>query len=380
MAKKTAAPKKTLDTSRWVGREATDAAVKKFEETFLKQMGDDLSTPRHNVAEPYEVISTGSIALDQALHIGGWPKGRVCEVWGPEHAGKTSLLMLTVAEAQKRYPNKMVAWLDMEQTFDEKWAMTLGVDLTRLWRPPVRTAEDVADKARRFIESGLCSVVIIDSVGAMIARVEFEKESDEATVAIVAKIVTRAVKQASSIGASNGTTTIVVNQVRANIGGYGSPEQESGGWALKHITSIKMYVRRGDSITVTRDSKEVPVGHFVSIRVTKNKTAPYGNSCDFMLKNQHTTKYGPPGVDIVAEATGFAAKSGVVRQAGGWYYCDPEDPEFKVQGADKLEDFLREHPELVAKIREQIVAQAAEAVDAGAVAEVPMVDLSEVDA
>lgn len=355
-AKKIAAKKKT-DTSRWVSHNATDAAVKRFEETFAKEMGTDLTASRSDKIVPYEVIPTGSIALDRALRIGGWPVGRVCEVWGPEHAGKTTMMMLAVREAQRKFPNKMVGWADMEQTFDNQWATTLGVDLNRLWRPPVHTAEQCADTSRRFVESGLCSMVIIDSVGAMISQKEFEKEADEATVAIVAKIVTRAVKQVSTIGAANGTTTMVINQVRSNIGGYGASETESGGWALKHITSVKCWVKRGESLTIPFEGKDLPVGHEVAVRVTKNKCAPYGNSASFFIKNQPTQKYGEPGVDIVDEAATFAVSSGVVRQSGGWYYPDPAKPDFKFQGKEKLVDYLRAAPGLIAEIRDKTIEQ-----------------------
>lgn len=361
-AKKKAAPKKTTtNVGRWEGRDASDRAIAQFEATFAKEMGVDLSEHRSADIKPYVVSPTGSIALDRALRIGGWPQGRVCEVWGPEHAGKTTLMMLAVREAQRKYPNKMCGWGDMEQTFDDQWATTLGVDLNRLWRPPVRTAEQLADTARRFIESGLCSMVVLDSVGAMISSQEFVKESDQTTVGIVAKIVTRAVKQASSIGASNGTTTMVVNQVRANIDGnkFSPSETEAGGWALKHITTMKLWVRRGETLTVKHEGKDLPVGHEVAIRVTKNKCAPYGNTCSFYIKNQPTETYGEPGVDIVQEAFEFGTKVGVIKQHGGWYNPNPDDPDFKINGGEKVVAWLRDQPALVEHIRERVLADVA---------------------
>ena len=340
----------------WPSREATETAVRKFEDQFAKEMGADVLVAGEQILPP-EVFSTGSLALDAALGIGGLPCGRVIEMWGPEHAGKTSMACLAVAEAQRKFPSKRVAWVDMEQTFDRAWAKALGVDLSRLWLVPnPKTAEDVADATKRFVESGLCSLVVLDSVGGMISRKEFEKESEEKTVAAVAGIVTRMVKQCSPIGRSNGTTTLIINQVRANIGGYGATTQTSGGWALRHITTIKLKVQRGGSppLTVRVQGTDLPVGHEVSVRVEKNKMAPYGKVAALWLINQETEKHGKVGVDRAEEALVFGLREGVISGKGTAWVTLPSGQRFN--GNEKARTYLREHPEEVEEIREAVLA------------------------
>lgn len=357
--------KKTYSTD-WRSNKATKSAIEKFEEQFAKEMGAGVLS-RSDKITPYEVVSTGSIALDSAVGIGGLPCGRVVEIWGPEHAGKTTLAMLLVATAQRQYPDKMTAWVDMEQTFDKTWAKALGVDLRRLWLVEnPKTAEDVADATKRFVESGLCSVVVLDSVGGMISKKEFEKESDEATVAAVAGIVTRMVKQCSPMGRANGTISVVINQVRAIIGSYGGNQQSSGGWALKHITSMKLKVNRGASqpLTVTVDGETIPVAYETTVKVEKNKCAPYGRVASIWIKNQATVKYGAVGIDAVDEALQFGIREGVIAGKGTAWLTLPNGERFN--GKDKAKDYLIDHPEVVKEIRDAVMEKLAEFHEEGA--------------
>lgn len=346
---------KTYSTD-WKRKKATDAAIGKFEATFAKDMGVDLSVTQ----DEYEVISSGSMNLDYVLGIGGYPTGRVVEIWGPEHAGKTTLAMLMVAEYQKRFPDQKVAWVDMEQTFDPKWAAQLGVDVKAMWRPPVKTAEDTADATKRFVESGLCSLVILDSIGGMIAKMEFQKEADEATVGLVPKIVTRMVKQVSPMAKSNGTTVVVINQVRAQIGGYGPDEITGGGWALKHVTTLKLRVRRGEQRAVTIDGKPVPVGHQMMVQVQKNKMAPYGQVAGIWLSNRPTDKFGPVGVDMAQEVFDHAKRLGLMGTKGGGYYVMPDDTE--IRSEDKVVEHLREREDHREILRSRVIASLADTV------------------
>ena len=350
------AKKKTYDT-RWASKTATKAAVDKFEEQFNKDMGIDLKV----VDDGYEVVSTGSLNLDYTLGIGGIPTGRIIEVWGPEHAGKTTLMCLLVAEYQKKYPKKKVAWVDMEQTFDPKWAAQLGVDVKAMWRPPVKTAEDTADATKRFVESGLCSLVILDSVGGMIAKMEFQKEADESTVGLVPKIVTRMVKQCSPMAKSNDTTVAVVNQVRAQIGGYGPDEITGGGWALKHVTTIRLHVRRGEQHAVTIDGSAVPVGHQMMVKVQKNKMAPWGQTVGIWLHNRETKAYGPIGVDVVAETFDHSKRLGLMGSKAGGYYMMP-DGETELRGEQKVLEYLRENETACQILRGKVLASLADVV------------------
>ena len=350
-----AAPSKKVYDTTWAPKKATEAAMKRFEDTFSKDMG--FSAVRSAKIDKIKVIPTGVIALDRALGVGGIPLGCVAEMWGPEHAGKTTTAMGIVAQAQQAYPDKMAAWVDMEQTFDKAWAQTNGVDLKRLWLiENPKTAEDVADATRRFVESGLCSIVVLDSVGGMIAKKELEKEADEATIGLVAKVVTRMVKAVSAMGKSNGTTTLVINQVRANIGSHGADQTTGGGWALKHITTIKIKISRGGSLpkTVTEDGRPVPVGFEVSAKVEKNKRAPYGKVATWWLFNQPTDKYGPVGVDKTSEALDFGLKLGIIKGKGTAWLTLPNGERFN--GSDPAREYLYGHPEVVAEIREAVLA------------------------
>lgn len=352
MPPKKKTPAKTASAGRWKPQKATAAAVARFEEAFGKNMGVPLTS---GGKDDYNVVSTGSMYLDDAVGIGGYPTGYIVEVWGPEHAGKTTLAMIAVAQYQKQFPDKRAAWIDMEQTFNWEWAIKNGVDPSRLWLNTPKTAEDTADAAKQFMESGLCSIVVLDSVGGMIARVEYEKDADDATVGLVPKIVTRMVKQCSPIGKSNGTTTMVINQVRANIGGYGPDEDTGGGWALKHVTVMKLQVRRGESAKAKVGDEEVPVGHEMVIRVQKNKLAPYGRVARVWLFNTVTTKFkNGIGIDMVPEVFSLAKKHGLLGTKGGGYYQMPTGDE--VRGEDKVIEHLRSNPADVETLRARIIA------------------------
>lgn len=353
-AKKTAAPKKS----------AFEAAADEFEAKFAR----DFTRPLEDGGEdkPYEVIPTGSIAMDVALKIGGWPEGRVCEIWGPEHVGKTTACMMAAREAQRKHPDKMVGWVDVEQTFDSAWAAKQGVNTKprseggRFWYFRPKTAQEAADAVYRFVASGLCSIVIVDSVGGMIGKSSFEKDADEAAkVAEVAGVITRMVLQVSPTGADNGTTTLVVNQVRANIatggGSFKGPQTKTtGGWALKHITTIKVKVSRGGDAPkyVTVEGERLPVGYPMVAKVEKNKCAPYGSQATVWLFNQATQKYGPVGVDQLGEAWDFGTRYGIISRAGANYTFPNGEV---VRTADAAEAYLRDNPVLAMEIRTKVL-------------------------
>lgn len=346
---------KTTFSTDWQSRTASASAIEKFEEKFGKEMG--LGTlSRNDTISPYEVIPTGMLALDYALGIGGLPLGRVVEIWGPEHAGKTTSAMLMIAQAQRKYPNKMTAWVDMEQTFDKGYAAKLGVDLKRLWLVEnPKTAEDVADATKRFVESGLCSLVVLDSIGGMISKKEMQKEADEDTVGLVAKVVTRMVKQVSPMGRSNGTTTLVINQVRSNIGAYGADTTTAGGWALKHITSVKLQVRRGGETPryIREHGTNIPVAYQVMVNVQKNKCYPYGRVAEIWMANRTTPEYGPIGVDTLDETVTFGLRTGVLGGAGTAWVTFPDGQKFN--GTAKAKEHLAADPNLCAVLRQAVL-------------------------
>ena len=260
-----------------------------------------------------------------------------------------------MASYQRHFPDKRCAWVDMEQTFNVEWAQKMGVDMDRLWLHTPDDAEDVADATKRFVESGLCSLVVLDSVGGMIARIEFEKEADEATVGLVPKIVTRMVKQCSPMAKQNGTTVMVINQVRANIGGYGPDEDTGGGWALKHVSSMKLRVKRGEPRKIQVKGQTLPIGHDMVVNVQKNKMAPYGGVAHVWLHNRATEKYGEPGIDIVPEIFTMAKEFALMgTKAGGWYTM-PDGTELR--GEPAAIDHLRANPGDAETLRARIIAK-----------------------
>lgn len=295
------------------------AALKKFEERFAKSFGPD-SLKRSSEINPYEVISTGSLTLDYRLTVGGYVEGRLVEVWGPDGVGKTTLSLMGLAEAQKKHPDKMVAFIDMEHKFDRAWAVAHGVDLERTYIYSPDSAEGVADAMKELCSSGVISMVVLDSVGAMIPEVEKEKDADQATMAVQAKIVTRMVKIAAVEAAKTGTVVLLINQVRANLS-YGADTTTGGGFALKHVTTMKLKLRKtGTPAYKTNVGKEDRiVGHELAIYIERNGVAPAFRTAIVSLLHVSTEKYGPLGLDAADEATTLGVETGVIEQGGAWY-------------------------------------------------------------
>ena len=313
--------------------------------------------------KPYGTISTGSLSLDYAVGIGGLVKGRVAEIWGTEGAGKTTLVMLTCAEAQEDEPDQLIGWVDAEHTFDAPWAKAHGMDLDRTRVITPHSAEDVADAVKEMIRSGLFSVVVLDSVGAMIGEKEIDKAADEATMGIKAKIVTRMVNIAATECPITNTTFIIVNQVRANLG-YGADTTTGGGWALKHASTMKFKVSRtGTSPFMQRiNGEDMVVGHEIKVKVERNKVAPAYREATMVLFNQNCN-LGPIGIDTVDETATLGIKLGIIEQAGAWFTIPGGE---RVQGRPAVIAALRNDPERVKAIRELVLATRAGEVDTSA--------------
>lgn len=328
---------------------------RKFEERFAKRFGEK-SIHMATDADAYEVIPTGSLALDYALGVGGYVEGRLVEIWGVDAIGKSTLALQAIGEAQRKHADKLAAWIDMEQVFDLGWAMQQGVDPERLTVMPATTAEDVADAMKEILVSGLFSIVVLDSIGAMIPQVEVEKGADEATMAVQAKIVTRMVKIAAPAAAESKTVVLLLNQVRANLS-YGATTTTGGGFALKHVTTHKLKLKRTGTKPYTArvpgEKEPVEVGHELAILVERNKVAPPKRTAIVSLFHTESDAFGPPGIDRVDEAVTMGLKLGVIEQAGP-YYTLPDQT--KLQGRDKLVAHVREHPELLALLRERVLA------------------------
>lgn len=349
----------------------TDRQIADWEGKFAKTFGDGTLLTADLVA-PYEVISTGSLTLDYALGVGGYVEGRLVEVWGADALGKTTLSLCGMAEAQKKHSDKLTGFIDMEQTFDLGLARGMGVDTAKLKIVRPSSAEDVADALKEMLRSGFFSYIVLDSIGAMIPEAEKEKDADEAVVASQAKIVTRMVKIAAVEARKSGTVVILINQVRSNIGGYGADTMTGGGFALKHVTTHKLKLKRTGTSPyfVKVDGEDRMVGHEIAIDVERNKVAPPRKIATINLFNQASEKYGPRGVDKADEASllGLKPMVGAIQQNGGWYTILSTGE--KVQGREAVVSALRADPELVADIRSRALAAISGEVVVGQEAEV----------
>ena len=345
---------------------ALASALEKFDAKFKDTYGST-SIDTSGEIVPYEVISSGCLSLDYAMGVGGYVEGRLTEIWGQESIGKSTLALQACREAQRKHPDKAAAWIDMEHTFDKPWAITHGMDITpnrfRLIIPD--SAEFVADQMKDCLRSGLFSIVVLDSIGAMIPEAEKEKDADQATMAIQAKIVTRMVKIATVEAHNSSTVVLMINQVRANLG-YGADTTTGGGFALKHVTTHKLKLSRtGTSpftVKVPGEAKPVEVGHEVAVMIEKNKVAPSRRRAQFVLFTSSTDKYGPAGIDVADDVTTMGLRTKVIIQSGAWYSL-PDGT--RLQGRESVVEALRGDPSLVGTIRDQALATLAPEVVVG---------------
>ena len=336
-------------------------------EKMTKTYGEGKVTRRDRV-EPYVVIPTGSMSLDLALRVGGWALGRIHEIVGPEGVGKTTLVLNSAAQAQKKFPDRAVGYIDMEQTFDWDWAEAQGLDTSdeRFLHVFPDNSEDVSDQVKQMMETGLFSMVIVDSIGGMESKQAFEKEADEAVVGRNAQIITRMVKRLATEARKHQVAVVVINQYRAVIGSAGLPDQSAGPKALKYSTTTKVELRRSGGEPLKYDFKDgegpVVVGVEVKGRVTRNKVAAANKSGTFWIINQDTPDWGPVGIDQAAEAYAIGIFTEVVEaQPGGWHWMPwTTDKKDRLRSKDAVMAFLRANPDKVAEVRDAAVAKMAE--------------------
>lgn len=362
-AKKAAAPP--------VPRKASARALTSFEEKFAKRFGE--AAIKRPTKRKYQVVSTGSITLDLAMGCGGYIVGRITEIWGPESVNKTTISLIGVGNFQREFPDKMAAWLDIERTFDPVWAETHGVNLDRLMVFYPETTEEASDMASQAAESGLFSVVVLDSVGGMITKEEMDpdRDAEKASVGTSAKVITRMVKKAAVLCDRTQTTMIIVNQVRAIISTSGG-NTTSGGWALKHVTTHKIRLRRTNSDPYeigTGENKE-QVGFEVAAIVEKNKVAPPKRIGTFAVFHQETPQFGPIGIDRAREAYTVGKQLGIIQNPTQGYYLLPGD-EKPTHGEPKTIARLREDPEMLDKVRREMLVRIADEVATEVPVDVP---------
>jgi recombination protein RecA len=289
--------------------------------------------------EPMEVVSTGSIGLDMALGVGGLPKGRVVEIYGPESSGKTTIATHIIAEAQKK--GGMCAIIDAEHAFDSGYAQKLGVDIDNLLISQPDYGEQALEIADRLILSGALDVVVIDSVAALVPKGELEGEMGDSKMGLQARLMSQALRKLTATISKTNTICIFINQLREKIGVmFGNPETTTGGNALKFYASVRLDIRRMAQI---KDGEEA-IGNRVKVKVVKNKVAPPFRSAEFDIV------FGE-GVSKMGEVIDMGVELGIVQKSGSWFSYGSDK---LGQGRDTVKQLLHDNPELAAEIENKI--------------------------
>ena len=334
----------TMDTSKKANanadrKKALESALTQIERQFGK--GSIMKLGADNPVQDIETTSTGSLGLDIALGMGGVPKGRIVEVYGPESSGKTTLTLHCVAEEQKA--GGVCAFVDAEHALDPIYAQKLGVDLDELLISQPDTGEQALEIVDTLVRSGAVSMIVVDSVAALTPKSELEGDMGDSSVGVQARLMSQAMRKLTGSISRSKCTVIFINQIRMKIGVmFGSPETTTGGNALKFYSSVRLDIRR---IGAIKDRDEV-VGNATRVKVVKNKLAPPFKHVEFDIM------YGE-GISKTGEILDLGVKAGVVEKSGSWFsYAD----ERIGQGRENVKEFLREHPEIADEIEDKIRA------------------------
>ena len=342
MAKKEEIKEGTLNPNE--GKlKALQAAMAKIEKDFGKgsimKLGDEQ-------IENIEVIPTGSIALDNALGVGGYPKGRIIEIYGPESSGKTTLAIHAIAEAQKA--GGIAAFIDAEHAFDRFYAAKLGVDVDNLWISQPDNGEQALQIADQLISSSAIDILVIDSVAALTPTKEIEGDLGDNVVGLQARLMSQALRKLTSTISKTNTTCIFINQLRDKIGiMFGNPETTTGGNALKFYASVRLDIRKASAI---KDGENV-LGNLVRVKVVKNKVAPPFRKAEFEIT------FGE-GISKIGEIIDLGVEHNIIQKSGSWFSYDGSK---LGQGRDAAKALLKDNPELAeeieAKVREALAAK-----------------------
>ncbi|MBR2880489.1 MAG: recombinase RecA [Oscillospiraceae bacterium] len=316
-------------------KKALETALAQIEKSYGKgaimRLGDDIPV---NV----EAVSTGSLSLDLALGIGGVPKGRIIEIYGPESSGKTTLALHVLASAQKM--GGEVAFIDVEHALEPAYARALGVNIDELLISQPDTGEQALDITEAIVRSGAVDVVVVDSVAALVPRTELEGEMGESSVGVVARLMSQALRKLAGTISKTNCIVIFINQLREKIGVmYGNPETTPGGRALKYFASVRIDVRRVETLKVGSEM----VGNRTRAKVIKNKVAPPFKEAEFDII------YGE-GISKIGEIIDLGVKLELIDKAGAWFTVGEQ----RIQGRDGVKEFLRTHPEICDGIEQQI--------------------------
>ncbi len=315
---------------------ALEVALGQIDKQFGK--GSVMRLGEH-AAVPIEVIPTGSIALDLALGIGGLPRGRVIEIYGPESSGKTTVALHAVANAQAA--GGVAAFIDAEHALDPEYARALGVDTDALLVSQPDTGEQALEIADMLIRSGALDIIVIDSVAALVPRAEIEGEMGDSHVGLQARLMSQALRKITGALSNSGTTAIFINQLREKIGVmFGSPETTTGGKALKFYASVRLDVRRIETLKDGGDA----VGNRTRVKVVKNKVAPPFKQAEFDIV------YGT-GISREGSLIDVGVDQAIIRKSGAWYTYEGDQ---LGQGKENVRSFLRDNPDLADEIEKKI--------------------------
>lgn len=328
---------KLVEGSSMDKAKALDAALSQIERAFGK--GSIMRLGKNQQAIEIETISTGSLGLDIALGVGGLPRGRVIEIYGPESSGKTTLALHTIAEAQKK--GGVCAFIDAEHALDPVYARKLGVNLDDLLISQPDTGEQALEITDTLVRSGAIDVLVVDSVAALTPRAEIEGEMGDVQPGLQARLMSQALRKLTASISRSNCMVIFINQIRMKIGVmYGSPETTTGGNALKFYASVRLDIRR----VATLKDREEATGNQVRVKVVKNKVAPPFKQVEFDIM------FGE-GISKVGELVDLGVKAGMVEKSGAWFSFDSQR---LGQGRENAKTFLKANPEIAAKIEAMI--------------------------
>ena len=322
-------------------RKALDVALSQIDKQFGK--GSAMMFGQRPI-ENVQVIPTGSLLIDNALGVGGYPRGRIIEIFGPESSGKTTLTLHAVAEAQKM--GLTCAFIDAEHAFDPTYAANLGIDLNEMIISQPNSGEEALEIADTLVRSGAVDLIVVDSVAALVPKAELDGAMEDNQMGLQARLMSKALRKLTGSISKTNSTVIFINQIRMKIGiMFGSPETTTGGNALKFYASVRLDIRRTGSIK----NKDEVVGNETVVKVVKNKVAPPFRTAKFEIT------YGE-GISKLGEIVDLASDLGIVEKSGSWYSYNSQRI---AQGRDNVKNYLKEHQdiceELEAKIREKIV-------------------------
>lgn len=307
---------------------------KKYGEDAINKMNDD---SRVNIS----VISSGNLSLDLAIGVGGFPRGRIIEIFGPEASGKTTIALGALAQAQKK--GGVAAFIDAEHALDPSYSKQLGVILEDLYLSQPDSGEQALEITETLIKSGSVDIIVIDSVAALVPRSEIEGSMGDPQMGMQARLMSQALRKITYAVNKSKTCVIFINQLRMKIGGYGNPETTTGGVALKFYSSLRLEVRKGESLK----EKDNIYGHITKVKVVKNKLAPPFKSCEIMFI------FGK-GTYNIASIVEEATLCGLIQKSGAWYAYNDQK---LGQGKENVFKFLEENPNIAKSLEKQIRKQ-----------------------